>query len=120
MDPGREARRGAHVRGAPGVRFTAASFTPKESTFAGKPCEGVEFAVVDRDAFDPIRTGLTLARAAHALPRGLPAQGLLLLLGNQAAYDALLRGDAVESLVAGFAPQLAAFAKVRARYLLYP
>ena len=107
--------------GLPGVRFTAASFTPRDSTFAGKPCEGVEIAVVDRDAFDPIRAGLTLARALLTLyPADFQPKGLLLLLGNQAAYDALLRGDAVEALLAGFAPQLAAFAKVRARYLLYP
>jgi uncharacterized protein YbbC (DUF1343 family)/CubicO group peptidase (beta-lactamase class C family) len=107
--------------GLPGVRFTAASFTPRESTFAGKRCEGVEIAVVDRDAFDPIRAGLTLARALLTLyPADFQPKGLLLLLGNQAAYDALLRGDAIEALLAGFAPQLAAFARVRARYLLYP
>ena len=97
------------------------SFTPETSTFAKKPCEGVEIQLVDSKAFDPIRTGLTLARALLTIyPEEFQPKGLLVLLGNQAAYDALLRGDAMDDLIAGFTPQLAAFARVRARYLLYP
>lgn len=107
--------------GLPGVRFTPTSFTPESSTFAKKPCEGVEIQLVDSKAFDPIRTGLTLARALLTLyPADFQPKGLHVLLGNQAAYDALLRGDAMDDLLAGFTPQLAAFAGVRARYLLYP
>jgi uncharacterized protein YbbC (DUF1343 family) len=107
--------------GLPGVRFTPTSFTPEASTFAKKPCEGVEIQLVDSKAFDPIRTGLTLARALLTLyTADFQPKGLLVLLGNQAAYDALVRGDAMDDLIAGFTPQLAAFTRVRARYLLYP
>jgi len=105
----------------PGVHFTATSFTPTSSTFAGKPCEGVEIQLDDRAIFDPIRAGLTVARALLTLyPAELQPKGLLLLLGNQAAFDALLRGDPVEKIIAAWSPALAAFAPVRARYLLYP
>ena len=105
----------------PGVHFTATSFTPTSTTFAGKPCEGVEMHLDDRASFDPLRTGLTVARALLTLyPKDFQPQGLLLLLGNQAAFDALLRGDPVEKIIAGWSPALAAFAPVRARYLLYP
>jgi uncharacterized protein YbbC (DUF1343 family)/CubicO group peptidase (beta-lactamase class C family) len=105
----------------PGVSFKATAFTPTSSTFAGKACEGVEIRIDDRTAFDPIRAGLTVARALIALyPGDFQPKGLLLLLGNQAAYDALVRGDPIESIVAGWSSPLAAFAAVRARYLLYP
>lgn len=107
--------------GLPGVTFTATTFTPTSSTFAGKPCEGVAIHIDDRPAFDPIRAGLTIARALGTLyPGDFQPKGLLLLLGNQATFDALLRGDPVEKIVATWAPDLAAFAAVRARYLLYP
>jgi uncharacterized protein YbbC (DUF1343 family) len=104
-----------------GVSFTATSFTPTSSTFAGKACEGVAIRIDDRAAFDPIRAGLTIARALITLyPADFQPKGLLLLLGNQATYDALLRGDPIEAIVASWSPELAAFAAVRARYLLYP
>jgi uncharacterized protein YbbC (DUF1343 family) len=107
--------------GLRGVHFTATSFTPSSSTFAGKVCEGVEIHVDDRASLDPIRVGLTIARALSTLyPADFQPKGLLVLLGNQATFDALTRGDPVEKIVASWAPDLAAFAAVRARYLLYP
>lgn len=107
--------------GLPGARFTATSFTPTSSAFAGKPCEGVEIHLDDRQAFDPVRTGLALARALITLyPADFQPKGVLLLLGNQAAYDGLLRGDPLEGIAAAWAPGLAAFAPARARSLLYP
>jgi uncharacterized protein YbbC (DUF1343 family) len=105
----------------PGVRFTATSFTPTNSTFAGKACEGVEIQLASPALFDPIRTGLTIARALLTLyPAEFQPKGVLLLLGNQAAFDALVRGTPVATILADWAPGLAAFAPVRARYLLYP
>jgi uncharacterized protein YbbC (DUF1343 family)/CubicO group peptidase (beta-lactamase class C family) len=107
--------------GLAGVHFTATSFTPSSSTFAGKTCEGVAIRIDDRAVFDPIRAGLTIARALMTLyPADFQPKGLLLLLGNQATYDALSRGDPIEKIVASWSPDLAAFAAVRARYLLYP
>jgi uncharacterized protein YbbC (DUF1343 family)/CubicO group peptidase (beta-lactamase class C family) len=107
--------------GLPGVSFTATTFTPTSSAFAGKACEGVAIHVDDRASFDPIRTGLTVARTLITLyPADFQPKGLLLLLGNQATFDALLRGDPLEKIVSSWSPDLAAFAAVRARYLLYP
>jgi uncharacterized protein YbbC (DUF1343 family) len=103
------------------VSFTATTFTPTSSAFAGKACEGVAIHVDDRASFDPIRTGLTVARTLITLyPADFQPKGLLLLLGNQATFDALLRGDPLEKIVSSWSPDLAAFAAVRARYLLYP
>lgn len=107
--------------GLPGAHFTATTFTPTSSTFAGKACSGVEIRIDDRAAFDPIRAGLSLARALITLyPGDFQPKGVLLLLGNQAAFDALVRGDPVEKIIAAWSPDLAAFAAVRARHLLYP
>ncbi len=107
--------------GLTGVHFTATSFTPSSSTFAGEACEGVEIRLDDRATFDPVRVGLTIARALITLyPGDFQPGGLLVLLGNQATFDALVRGDPVEKIVASWSADLAAFAAVRARYLLYP
>lgn len=104
-----------------GVSFSATSFTPSSSTFGGEACEGVAIRIDGSAAFDPIRAGLTIARALMTLyPADFQPKRLLLLLGNQATYNALGRGDPVEKIVASWSADLAAFASVRARYLLYP
>src|SRR6202034_4256429 len=47
----------------PGVRFTAPAFTPESSNYAGERCEGVRLRVDDRARFEPVKTGLAVARA---------------------------------------------------------
>ena len=104
----------------PGVRFTATTFTPAVSVFAGERCEGVLLHVEDRARLAPVRTGLALASALLRLHRGAwkPAN-LLVLLGHQPTFTALLRGDSLEAMEAGWEPELRAFLEVRKRYLLY-
>jgi uncharacterized protein YbbC (DUF1343 family)/CubicO group peptidase (beta-lactamase class C family) len=104
-----------------GVRFEALTFTPSSSAFARKACGGVAIHVDDRDTMDPVRVGLSIARALKQLyPADWQSKGLLTLLGNQAAYEAFEQGDRVALIAAGWQPDLAAFAKIRERYLLYP
>lgn len=44
----------------PGLRFTAHSFTPRESKFAGKACGGVQVTLTDPVAFEPTYSGLAI------------------------------------------------------------
>jgi uncharacterized protein YbbC (DUF1343 family)/CubicO group peptidase (beta-lactamase class C family) len=105
----------------PGVSFTATTFTPTSSSFAGQRCAGVEIHLGDRRGFDPVRTGLAIAAALRRLhPGEWQSKGLLTLLGNRAAFEAIERGEGVDEVALGWRAGLADFAAVRARYLLYP
>jgi uncharacterized protein YbbC (DUF1343 family)/CubicO group peptidase (beta-lactamase class C family) len=104
----------------PGVAFTATSFTPTSSTFAGRRCEGVALHVDDRVSFQPVRTGvavaLTLLRL-HAASWKPKAMGVL--LGHPQTLAAILRGDGLDAIVSSWEPELAAFRARRAPFLLY-
>lgn len=105
----------------PGVRFTATSFTPTTSTHEGKLCFGVEIRIDEPARFEPVRAGLTLARALLRLyPGDFQARNILLLLGDEPTFTAITRGDPIDRVIAGFQPGLDAFLKVRETYLLYP
>ncbi len=104
----------------PGVHFTATSFTPASSVFAGERCEGVLLHVGDRARFSPVRTGLALAGALARLhPGAWKPANLLVLLGHKPTFDALLRGDSLDAMEAGWLAGLHTFLEVRERYLLY-
>jgi uncharacterized protein YbbC (DUF1343 family) len=51
----------------PGVVFRPVWFRPTFQKHAGRTCGGVQFHVVDRAAFAPVRTSLALLAAARAL-----------------------------------------------------
>src|SRR5690606_2663928 len=57
----------ATERGLPGVLLRATSFVPTFHKYAGETCHGVALHVVDRDAFDPIRTSLVIMEVAGEL-----------------------------------------------------
>jgi uncharacterized protein YbbC (DUF1343 family) len=47
----------------PGIYFRAAEFQPTFQKHAGKTCGGVQLHVLDREAFEPVRTGITMVKA---------------------------------------------------------
>lgn len=47
----------------PGVYFRAAEFQPTFQKHAGKTCGGVQIHVLDREAFEPVRAGLSMVKA---------------------------------------------------------
>ncbi len=51
----------------PGVRFSSIFFSPVFSKFKGEQCQGVLINIVDRNAVDPLRTGITLLREAREM-----------------------------------------------------
>lgn len=105
----------------PGARFVPIRFTPKASAFAGLACGGVEIIIDDWKTFEPLRTGLAIARSLRRLyPSDWKHSPYKLLLGSQATFEGVLRADPVASLIEGYQPALSAFVGVRARHLLYP
>jgi uncharacterized protein YbbC (DUF1343 family) len=107
-------------RNIPGVRFESDQFTPDSDAYKGEPCRGVRVVVTDRNAFQPLQMGLETASALRKLyPEHFDPAKMMFLVGNQATIDALTRGEAPAVIAASWNKDLAAFRKIRAKYLLY-
>jgi uncharacterized protein YbbC (DUF1343 family) len=104
----------------PGITFTATQFTPDASTFADEACEGVRLTITDRTAFEPLTTGLSIARQLLLdYPDDWQTERYIRLLGNVAALQALLDGRSVAEIKATYEKGLDNFMARRANYLLY-
>ncbi len=118
---GRELAAYLNARQIPGVRVYATSFTPTESNFKGVRIEGVRFELVNRDLFDSTRLGLEVAAAIQKLyPGKIDFAGGAKLIGSHDAIRRLAAGEDPRTIAESFAPQVAEFAQLRAKYLLYP
>lgn len=104
----------------PGITFAATQFTPDASTFASEHCEGVQFTITDRAAFEPVTTGLSIARQLLIdYPEDWQAKHYIRLLGNASTFRALLDGKSVSEITDGYQAGLDEFIARRANYLLY-
>lgn len=107
----------------PGVAFREAYFQPAFSKHAGKNIGGVHFYVTDREAYEPIRTALSvMAEVKKLYPRQFSWRHdhwIDKLLGTDEVRKALDQGTPVSEIVAGWEAKLQAFEKQRKPYLLY-
>jgi uncharacterized protein YbbC (DUF1343 family) len=106
----------------PGVKFREVYFTPTFSKFAGTNCGGCQLHVTDRNSYQSIATTLAILSEVKKLygdKLELHASYFDKVLGTSSVREALERGEPAEKIVAGFAPGLAEFAKLRGPYLLY-
>ena len=103
----------------PGVRVEATSFTPSSSVFAGQACKGLRVRVVDRAAYEPVRTALALAIAIHGRHAEWEVDKVDKLLASEPAMTALRAGKPVAEIEATWARDLAAFRARREAFLLY-
>jgi uncharacterized protein YbbC (DUF1343 family) len=113
----------------PGVRFRPVYFEPSASKHSGVLCQGVQVHVHERRRLRAVELGLHVIDACrrqapepfHFLPtswEGHPPH-CDLLAGGPTLRNGLLDGEPVEALAAAWAAELAAFAPLRQRYLLY-
>ncbi|MEU3276503.1 DUF1343 domain-containing protein [Streptomyces antibioticus] len=112
----------ANALGLPGVRFREAYFAPAFSKFQGATVGGVQLHVHDRDAFDPVRTGIGLLVTARRVWSGFAWRSdrwIDKLTGSAWVRTAIDAGAGVEDVVAGWQEELGAFRRVRREYLLY-
>ncbi|QEG37170.1 exo-beta-N-acetylmuramidase NamZ domain-containing protein [Bythopirellula goksoeyrii] len=104
----------------PGVTFVPIRFTPRESKFAKEACEGINVIVVDRQAFEPVRTGLVIALALRELfPQDWDMARYNRLLANDQVYSAISEGTTIEQLNELIAPALEDFKSRRREFLIY-
>jgi uncharacterized protein YbbC (DUF1343 family) len=105
----------------PGVEFAAVDFMPDADPHRGKQCHGITATVTDPLAFEPVLTGLSLARGIwRQHTREWQTHKLMRLVGNQAVVQALFRGASVAELERLWRSELESFRERRARFLRYP
>ncbi|MFI0826676.1 exo-beta-N-acetylmuramidase NamZ domain-containing protein [Streptomyces roseolus] len=106
----------------PGVRFREAYFAPTFSKFQGRTVGGVQLHVHDREAFDPVRTGIALLVTARASWSGFawrPDHWIDKLTGSTRVRTLVDAGAGTDEVVAAWSEDLAAFRSVRREHLLY-
>jgi uncharacterized protein YbbC (DUF1343 family)/CubicO group peptidase (beta-lactamase class C family) len=117
---GRELAQYLNARNISGVRFVPIGFTPTTSNYAGEKCEGVNFVVTERNAFDAPELGIELASALHKLyPDQFHMERMIELLVNQSAYDSILEGQDPRRIAQDWQPRLDEFQQLRRKYLIY-
>ncbi|TLQ46847.1 exo-beta-N-acetylmuramidase NamZ family protein [Streptomyces marianii] len=112
----------ANALGLPGVRFREAYFAPTFSKFQGKTVGGVQLHVHDREAFDPVRTGIGLLVTAKRGWSGFawrPDNWIDKLTGSALVRTMVDAGAGTDEVVGAWQQDLAAFRAVRRGYLLY-
>ncbi len=106
--------------GLAGVAFEPEAFTPRADRFAGRRCNGVHVTVGDRSRFEPVQTGLAIARSLRRLyPRDWDFSKLGSLLVHPQAMSAIDAGLPLASIVETYRGELLAFMAKREKYLLY-
>lgn len=106
--------------GFDGVRIEAVRFTPGASKFADEACNGIRITVADRNAVEPIRLGLTIARILVLdYPDLWDTSNYLRLLGNRASYADISGGKPMANILRPIIDDAARFRLRRQPFLLY-
>jgi uncharacterized protein YbbC (DUF1343 family) len=104
----------------PGVAFVPVEFVPDASKFEGETCRGVNVIVIDRAVFDPVHTGLEIARQLRILhPDEWAAEAYDRLLVHAGTLEAVREGKMVTEMEAGYREGLEEFMARRKAFLLY-
>lgn len=115
----------------PGVVFRPATFRPTFQKFAGQTCGGLQIHVPDREAFQPVRTGLAVLAAMRDLSGGHFAwrrepyefvadhPAIDLLFGSDRERLALEGGRPPRDLAGAWEAEEQAFRRRRQAFLLY-
>jgi uncharacterized protein YbbC (DUF1343 family) len=117
--------------GLPGVIFRPAHFRPTFQKFAGLSCGGLQIHVLDREAFQPVRTGLAVLAALRELSgdrfawRREPYEfvadrpAIDLLFGSDRERLALDAGRPARDIARVWETEEAAFRRRRQPFLFY-
>jgi uncharacterized protein YbbC (DUF1343 family) len=115
----------------PGVFFRSCIFRPTFQKHAGTSCGGVQIHVIDRNAFEPVMTGIAMVKMAYDLyPKEFrwkepPYEYVYdrnpfdVIAGTSRIREAIENGGGAKDLEKNLKQGLDEFASVRERYLLY-
>lgn len=109
-----------NAAGLKGVRFVPVTFTPTSSKHEGQRCGGINAIIIDRQTFEPVRTGLEVARQLRLLyPAEWETKSFNRLLSHDATFEMTLAAKPVGEIEAGYSRELRAFQRRREAFLLY-
>jgi len=109
-----------------GVRLTPIEFTPRDAgdgKFEGVALPGIRLEVVDREAYDPVRTAVALLAAVRATSDSAwewRSSAFDRLAGTDRLRLDIEEGVPTLEITNRWTGDLVAFETLRARYLLYP
>ena len=107
--------------GLPGVRFVPIQFTPGASVHQGRLCKGTYILLTNRNECRVVDVGLQIAETLYRLyPNDFPIDRMGTLLLDAATLEAIKSQTPLRDIHTAWQKNLAEFARVRARYLLYP
>jgi uncharacterized protein YbbC (DUF1343 family)/CubicO group peptidase (beta-lactamase class C family) len=121
---GRELADYLNRRNIAGVRFVPTTFTPdnrlENSKLVGQKCSGINIVLTDRYALDAPEMGIEIASAlVHLYPNDYKPERMIQLLGNNAAFQALIAGNDPRRIADDWRDSLQTFMLVRSKYLIY-
>jgi uncharacterized protein YbbC (DUF1343 family) len=103
-----------------GVRFIPIQFTPTYSLHKGELCRGIFILLTDREACQVVDVGLEIAKTLYRLyPNQFNPEKLSHLLVHTPTLDAVKANKPLKEIHALWQPDLEAFLKMRAKYLIY-
>lgn len=105
----------------PGLRTYPIEFTPAKGHKLGtQKCNGIFFLITDRNALEPVRSGLTLAYHLHQIHgEKFEVDKVLRLLQNKEALDAMKSTDDPAKLPAMWKDDVEQFKAMRENHLIY-
>ena len=109
--------------GLPGVRFREAYFVPTFQKWVNQACGGVQVHVTDEKRFEAIRTAVTMlvtAKQTHPeIFAWRPDNFIDKLSGSARLRTMIDAGASVAEVTGAWRAELAAFARLREKYLIY-
>ncbi|HET7658735.1 MAG TPA: DUF1343 domain-containing protein, partial [Bacillales bacterium] len=106
----------------PGTHFRPTYFTPTFSKYQGEMCAGIQVHVLNKQAFNPVITGLTVVKTIHDMypdQFAFKASHFDHLIGNSWVREGIENGMSVSDMQERWQKGLKAFEKKRESYLLY-
>ena len=119
---GHELTKRLNALSLPGVLFREAWFTPTFSKYKEELCGGCQIHVLDRAAYQPLRTALHVIRTVRDLyPDSFRFHTGYFdrIMGTSTVREGLEAGKEVDALLAPSKAQLEEFSELRAPHLLY-
>lgn len=114
--------------GVKGALLRETHFIPTQSKYRGEGCHGFQIHVLDRDRFEPVRTGVVLLKTIHDLypdqfawrASQKPIWSIDLLSGTRALRKMIDQGSDLREVVDRMTQGAESFAKASESYFLYP
>src|SRR5256886_7408244 len=117
--------------GLPGVYFRPCVFMPTFHIHANQACGGIQIHVTEREAFEPVITGIAIVKSAFDMYREnfrwkdppyeyeYDRNPFDVIAGTSKVREAIERGDNLATIQASWEGPLAEFKALRERFLLY-